>query len=264
MNPPLFRLYIDESGDHTTHNLEDPHRRYLALMGVWFEKQTHYLEFARSLRNLKESFFGFDPDSEPACLHRRDLINRSGAFSVLRDPRVRGEFDQRLIQTIAQAEFKMCCVAIDKLSHTDKSYRSVTDAYHYCLAVLLERYVDWLTQVGAHGDVMAESRGGAEDRALGEAYSTVLQRGTNLHPPSYFSGALTSSKLKLKKKLPPRPGLELADLLASPVRRQMIAERNGQQEKLDFGWSLLNTIFWKFHQRQSDGRVTGYGKVWLD
>jgi hypothetical protein len=33
-----YRLYVDESGNHTFTLLEDPARRYLALLGVWFQQ----------------------------------------------------------------------------------------------------------------------------------------------------------------------------------------------------------------------------------
>jgi hypothetical protein len=32
-----FRLYIDESGDHTFTLADDDNHRYLGLLGVWFD-----------------------------------------------------------------------------------------------------------------------------------------------------------------------------------------------------------------------------------
>jgi len=32
-----YRLYIDESGDHTYRDIEEPARRYLGLTGCWVE-----------------------------------------------------------------------------------------------------------------------------------------------------------------------------------------------------------------------------------
>ena len=40
------------------------------------------------------------------------------------------------------------------------------DPYHYCLAVMLERYVLFLERTKGIGDIMAESRGGKEDNRL--------------------------------------------------------------------------------------------------
>ena len=34
----MWRLYIDESGDHTYKHLDDPDKRYLGVTGVLFDK----------------------------------------------------------------------------------------------------------------------------------------------------------------------------------------------------------------------------------
>jgi len=44
-----YRLYIDESGDHTYNLLDDPSHRYLALLGVWFRLPDDYQDFADDL-----------------------------------------------------------------------------------------------------------------------------------------------------------------------------------------------------------------------
>ena len=44
---PRYRLYIDESGDHTYNKLDTVGHRYLALLGVWFRQSDDYLAFAR-------------------------------------------------------------------------------------------------------------------------------------------------------------------------------------------------------------------------
>ena len=79
---PRYRLYIDESGDHTYKKLDDIGHRYLALLGVWFRQQKDYLEFVHELEQFKENLFGERPDS-PVILHRTDIINRRGAFGIL-------------------------------------------------------------------------------------------------------------------------------------------------------------------------------------
>jgi len=77
--PARYRLYIDESGDHTYNLLDDPSHRYLALLGVWFRQADDYLAFADDLEGLKREMFGLCPDN-PVILHRSDIVNRKGAF----------------------------------------------------------------------------------------------------------------------------------------------------------------------------------------
>ena len=71
-----YRLYVDESGDHTYNLLDNPGHRYLALMGVWFRQLDHYVAFAENLEQFKREIFGPRPD-KPVILHRSDIINRN-------------------------------------------------------------------------------------------------------------------------------------------------------------------------------------------
>ena len=128
----------------------------------------------------------------------------------------------------------MTCVVIDKASHSTKTYRELFHPYHYCVAALLERFAGWLGLSEARGDVMAESRGAMEDKELQEAFEITLQKGTRFHAPEGFQKVLTSTKIKLKKKEHAIPGLELADLLAYPFKREMVAEQRGESPPADF------------------------------
>lgn len=259
-----FRLYVDESGDHTFNRADDDNHRYLGLLGVWFDSDTPYREFARALSDLKKEIFGWHPDDSPICFHRNDIVKRKDIFFRLREPEINKRFEGGLLKVIQEAQFCMACVVIDKASHRAKTYRKLFHPYHYCIATLLERYTGWLSQAGAEGDVVAESRGRNEDQELLEAFEITLQKGTLSHSPQDFQQVLTSIKIKLKKKENAIPGLELADLLAYPFKREMIAERRGECPPADFGSVLLDAARPKMNCQSSTGRVAGYGKVWLD
>ena len=74
-----FRLYIDESGDHTYHHLGTPEKRYLGLIGCFFSFD-QYPSFQEGLENLKRKHFSYDPDF-PLILHRKDLITDFSKFA---------------------------------------------------------------------------------------------------------------------------------------------------------------------------------------
>lgn len=242
-----FRLYIDESGDHTFKLADDDNHRYLGLLGIWFDVEGPYRAFADSLQALKRDIFGWHPDDQPICLHRKDVIERRGVFGRLRDPGLNARFEERLSEVIRSSQFHMTCVVIDKAAHRTKAYSDRFHPYHFCVAALLERYAGWLKHGEAQGDVMAESRGRTEDRELAEAFENAL------HSAEQLQGVLTSRKIKLKKKEHAIAGLELADLLAYPFKREMVAERRGKTAPADFSASILEIA----------RKVAGYGKVWL-
>lgn len=258
-----YRLYIDESGDHGFNLVHQREHRYLALLGIWFEVGDSYNHFAQRLQALKDRVFSPRPD-DPICLHRMDIVYRKGPFGILRNPELASTFDRGLLELVTTAEFVMTCVLIDKKEHGTKTYRRLFHPYHYSLAVLLERYAGWLEMKNAEGDVMAESRGRTEDRQLREAFGRTYGSGTQFHSAGRFQRVLTSKKIKLKKKQHNIPGLQLADLLAHPVRREMIAQdQKRMNPKGDFGARLVEAARSKFNRHTSSGKVTGYGKVFL-
>ncbi len=259
--PARYRLYIDESGDHACNLLDEPAHRYLALLGVWF-RQEDYNAFADDLDRFKRDIWGPRPD-KPVILHRTEIINRKGAFGVLREPDARAKFDDGLLNLIARAQFRMACVVIDKLAHSDR-HSSPFHPYHYCLAAMLDRYSGWLNFKNAVGDVMAESRGGEEDLQLGQAYRRAYESGTLMFGHEHHQRALTSHDIKIQPRSANVPGLQLADVLAHPVKQICLAEKGRVPPMGDvFGKRVLQAVAGKFNCREGTGRVEGYGKVYL-
>lgn len=212
-----FRLYVDESGDHTYKNLEDIRRRYLGLIGVAIEFEYYRNEFQPRLEALKQSHFPHDPD-EPLILHREDLYNRRHAFGVLADPARNSAWERDFIDFVRTARFRLFTVVIDKKAHKERYGNAAAHPYHLCLTFLLERYRGYLMYVGGKGDVLAESRGAKEDLALKAVYQEVWREGTFYISPREFQKVLTTSQLKVKGKKENIAGLQLADLLAHPAK----------------------------------------------
>ena len=257
-----YRLYIDESGDHTYKLLDDPSRQYLALLGVWFQQAKDYVEFADHLERFKRTIFGPRPD-KPVVLHRSKIINRKGPFGMLCDPQVRKRFDAALIEVIGRAHFRMVCVIIDKQMHLAR-YASPFHPYHYCLAAMLDRYSGWLNYKNCVGDVMAESRGHEEDLQLEQAYRRVYESGTLMFSYEHHQKVLTSKDIKLKPKTANIAGLQLADVLAHPVKQVLLLEKGKIADSGEtFGRQIYEAAKEKFNVNALTGQVEGYGKIWL-
>lgn len=250
-----FRLYVDESGDHALRLADNDNHRYLGLLGLWFETGDPYRCFARELEDLKEEIFGPHPDDDLICLHRKDIVERRGVFGRLRDRDLNARFERGLIDLIERARFHLGCVVLDKLEQGDRLLRERSHPYHDCLAALLERYTCWLDSQGLKGDVMAESRGSKEDQQLQLEFRRTLENGTRFLPPEVFRGTLTSTKIKLKKKEHAVAGLQLADLLAYPFKREIVALRRGAEAPRDFSAAVLDAARAKFLEG---------GAVWLE
>lgn len=261
---PQYRLYIDESGDHTLQFAGDDNRRYLGLIGIWFDLGEPYRAFARSLRELKDGVFGPHPDDDRICLHRKDIVERRGIFGRLRDPALNQRFERELLDLVEKASFRMSCVVVDKSLYLSKAEKKMFNPYHSCIEALLERYGGWLDQIGAKGDVMAESRGSKEDQQLRHEFESTVAEGASRHSAEWFQRVLTSSKIKLKKKEHDIAGLQLADLLAYPLKREIVAEQRRELIRRDFSSRLLEAARPKMSCQPGGGGISGYGKVWLE
>ncbi|MES1241988.1 MAG: DUF3800 domain-containing protein [Acidobacteriota bacterium] len=246
---------MDESGDHTLQLADNDNHRYLGLLGLWFETGDPYRGFAGELEALKEEIFGPHPDDDPICLHRKDIVERRGIFGRLRDRDLNARFELGLIDLVSRARFNLACVVLDKLEHGDRLLRERSHPYHDCLAALLERYAGWLDSQELKGDVIAESRGSKEDQQLQQEFRRTLENGTRFLPPEIFRSTLTSTKIKLKKKEHAVAGLQLADLLAYPFKREIVAHRRGAEAPKDFSAAVLNA---------ARAQILEGGVVWLE
>jgi len=259
--PPRYRLYIDESGDHAYNLLDELPHRYLALLGVWFRQEDDYINFADNLERFKRDIFGPRPD-KPVILHRSEIINRKGPFGILCNPDIRMKFNSGLLDIISQARFYMVCVLIDKKKHLDK-YASPFHPYHYCLAAMLDRFSGWLNYKNVIGDVMAESRGREEDLQLKQAYRRVYESGTLMFDYVHHQRVLTSREIKIRPKISNIAGLQLADILAHPVKQTMLIEKNVSDTIGEFGSRIYSFVKSKFNCNILTEQVNGYGKIWL-
>lgn len=259
---PRYRLYIDESGDHTYSKIDTVAHRYLALLGVWFQLGDDYNAFVNDLEQLKEGLFGKRPDN-PVVLHRSEIVNRKGAFGILCDEDKQRRFDAGLLEIISRARFKMICIVLDKLEHKNR-YAYPFHPYHYCLAAMLERYSGWLNYKNNRGDVMAESRGREEDLQLKQAYRRVYESGTQYYSHEQHQRALTSKEIKIKSKQANIAGLQLADILAYPVKQALLLDRKLITDPGDvFGKKVYGAVEAKFNRNEWRGHVEGYGFKWL-
>lgn len=256
-----YRLYLDESGDHVFREVDEPQHRFLCLLGCWF-RNPEYVRFHEALEALKASHLPHHPD-DPVVLHREDMINARKAFKNLREEALRDRFDADMLKVIAEADFRVVAVVVDKKSLREAYGEAAAHPYHLGLGFLLQRYAGYLNHINRVGDVMAESRGGTEDRLLKESYTRVYERGTwGVMPAHAFQSALTSGQLKLKQKSANVAGLQLADLLGHPVK-QWVLRHYGlvSQNCAPFAMRLMDVVEPKLNRHLYKDRLEGYGFV---
>jgi len=211
------------------------------------------------MEEIKRKYFRTHPD-EPIIFHRKEMINAHPPFEELKDPNTREEFDRDLLLLMTHWEYTVISVCLDKKKHKETYSTWRYDPYHYCLAVLLERFVFYLNRNSGHGDAMAESRGGKEDRRLKDSFERLWQNGTDYVGPEQFQASFTSRQLKVKTKANNIAGLQLCDLIAHPSRNEILKEQGLFSGNISpFGAQVIKLLQTKYDQEG----IRCFGKKFL-
>lgn len=257
-----YRLYIDEVGNSDLGSSSNPNHRYLSLTGIIIELEYVSRTVFPTVEELKQKYFDSHPD-EPIILHRKELVNKKHPFESLQNPDTEKCFNQDLLNLLQDLDYAVISVVIDKQEHQERYSVWRFDPYHYCLAVMIERYVFWLKDRNAVGDVMAESRGGKEDKRLKDSFEGVYTKGTVFVPAEIFITHLTSKQLKVKPKSNNIAGLQLADLIAHPSQRVILSYKGHQPLPDNFGGEIGKILVNCKYIRSSSGKLDGWGRKWL-
>jgi hypothetical protein len=260
----LYRVYIDEVGNHDMEHADDPNQRFLGLTGVIVESQEMLHIIRPEMEQLKARFFQTDPD-EPVIFHRKEMVNRRWPFKTLLDPEIEKQFNATLLECLRRWNFQVVTVVIDKLTHRERYVTWLYHPYHYCLKILLERYILFLDHGNHRGDVMVESRGGKEDHKLKKSYTRLYYEGTDYVSAQKWQARLTSKELKVKPKKANIQGLQLADIIAHPSNREILRENRFIDDPRHIFGDLICEILGKdkYLRNRRNGQIEGYGKKLL-
>jgi hypothetical protein len=239
----MRHLYLDESGDHSLRVI-DPQYPVFVLGGVIVESGCAAEEMAAALRLFKTDVFG----RADVALHTADIVRQRGPYSILVEPERRRLFHERLNSLMRRLDYSVIACAIRKDAHVEAYGDAAIDPYALSLNVLVERICFALTDVGdSHpGAIVAERRDQTLDAALLDAWRHLRERGS-----TYLRGRVIRervSKLRLESKQAGIPGLELADLVVSPIGR-FVAGKSTRED-----WTIVES---KLRRRNGDYRGAG-------
>lgn len=272
---PVYRLYIDEVGHASLKIGLNEEERYLCLTGVACQLSHVQAAIQPQMEHLKRFFVraaqapsGWqDPDEQPAVaklvvFHRKEMVTCAYPFQALAKPEIRAAFDLELLGCLTAWDYTVFSVVIDK-EQLQAQYYYPMHPYHFALEILLERYVRWLERKASVGDVMAEGRGGNEDRLLKEHYRQLYENGTGYVGRDKLLARLTSRELKVKKKGENIAGLQLAEFLVRPCYYAALARRKGIALPANFGGQIEAIVEQSKYYRDERGTVVGYGRKWF-
>ena len=249
-----YRVYIDESGDHTFNAVEHPTRRYLGLTAVVFRKSDYSPTVPRNLEDLKSRHFPYDVD-RPFSLIRSAIKQGRSHFWVLRDPGKRGRWEVDLLQFLTYCSMQVFTVVYDKLSHSTHNPVAAQVPYHVSLALLLEAVARWLSvQNNGVADIMLESRNRTLDGQLRAVYQDLRNLGTDAITPTHLKTVYPANELLFGTKEQNIAGLQIADLLAAEQKMLTVLETGGADhvEISSFGQKINYAVA---HKVNAEGRL---------
>jgi hypothetical protein len=237
-------IFLDESGDH---NLEIIDQQYpvFVLAGAVFDYEYYIKKVKGKIKKFKKDLF----QNDKIILHTADIYRNKNGFEKMKDEKFRNKFYHKLNKLIHEIDFKIIACAIKKEKHFKKYGINALDPYLLSLEFVVERFIFSLDSCKERGVIVAESRNRQLDNQLELAWMNLKIKGTKYIEPSRITDKIKDFKIISKSKR--IGGLEIADLVASPIGRNIIGKKN----KEDF-----NIIKSKF-RRNNQGHILGHGLV---
>lgn len=163
----------------------------------------------------------------------------------------RERFYAELNGLMQSLDYKVVACAIKKDKHFAQYRSAALDPYMFSLDVLVERFYMELGSERGGGVIVAEKRNPSLDRELESAWADLQVQGTDYVLASNVRQRIRG--LHLRDKKDNIPGLQLADLVVSPIGRFVLGKRTHK----DF--EIVQSKF----RRNPAGSYLGWGLVVL-
>ena len=241
-------LYLDESGDHDLKRI-DPSYPVFVLGGVIVD-DIDLPVIEKELDRLKTSWFG----TSNVVLHTADIVRNKTHFTRFKDAVLRARFFRDLNELVSDLNLEILACAIHKIMHRNQYGPQAWDPYMYALRVLVERFCLELGDVHYGGRMIAERRSKPLDRDFMFAWNDLKARGTAYVKPGAITHRISSCVLEHKSQN--MAGLQLADLVVSPIGRHLIKKTN--TGILDFYPTIYEKLI-----KGVNGDALGHGLVMI-
>lgn len=239
-------MFLDESGDHNL-SIIDPQYPLFVLGGVIVDKDYAEGELTEKLAAFKRELFGRDD----LILHTADITRNRNGFERLKEPAFRQRFYERLNVLMGELRYSVVACAIRKDEHLSRYGVAALDPYLLSLDVLVERFCMDVGNLESGGLIVAERRDATLDHELDLAWLNLKIQGTRFMQAQQVERRILA--LNLRDKKANLAGLQLADLVVTPIGRKVL----GKTVKED-----CQIVEQKF-RRSPKGKIDGYGLVVL-
>jgi len=239
-------LFLDESGDHNL-SVIDPQYPMFVLGGVIMDQAYAEGPLTDAMNAFKREMFG----RTDIVLHTADITRNRNGFERLQDPLFRKRFCECLNSLMSDLRYTVVACAIRKNDHLARYGVAALDPYLLSLDVLVERFCFDIGRIAGRGVIVAEKRDPTWDRQLELALLNLKIQGTHYLRATVVEQRIVA--LNLRAKQDNIAGLQLADLVVSPIGRHLLGKPDNDD------WRIVNSKL----RRSRAGKVEGYGLVVL-
>lgn len=235
-----YIVYVDESGDHSLTSINSQNPVFVLAFCI-FEKTVYRDNIVPAVQRLKFDFWGHDC----VVLHGHEIRKAHGDFNILQNTTVRLAFLERFNELIGSLPFTVIAAVIDKQKHISR-YITPANPYEIALTFCMERLQRWLTENGQQDKlthVIVECRGRTEDATLELEFRRISDGKNRV-------GKMSNLDIRFMDKKNNSTGLQLADLVAHPIGRHVINQKQSNR-----AYELIEPKF----RRGPSGMITGYG-----
>ena len=234
-----YIVFVDESGDHSLTSIDRSYPIFV-LAFCLFEKKHYAEEVTPATLKFKFKYFGHDQ----VILHENDIRKARGVFNILQNANVRSVFMDDLNALVEQSNFVLTASVIKK-DKLNTKYSDPDNPYHIAMALGLERIYLHLESLGCKTGtthLLFESRGLKEDKDLELEFRRVCDNNR--------TKKILPFEIILADKRSNSAGLQIADLIARPIGRQIL-----KPEQPNRAYEIIEKKF----RRNLKGNLNGWG-----
>jgi hypothetical protein len=238
-------MYLDESGNHSL-TTPDPDYPLFVLGGIVTDEDYAAGVIEPRVRQLKLELFGRDD----LVLHTADIARNRNGFERLRDAEFRERFYRATNRLMSELEYTVVACVVRKDEHLAAYGMAAVDPYLLSLDILVERFYFEIGDSPGGGIIYSEKRSPVLDRELDIAWLNLKIQGTRRVQAIKLNERIVG--LQTRSKRDNVAGLQLADLVVSPIGRHVLGKAAHQD------WRIVES---KLRRRR--GTYEGEGLVIL-
>ena len=235
-------LFLDESGDHNLVAIDDNYPVFV-LGGVIVDADYARGPLTEAINQFKYELFG----RTDLVLHTADIVRNRNGFEKLRNVDFRTHFYNELNSLLRNLRYEVVACAFHKRSYRERYGVNAISPYSLGLTVMVEVFCDAARPDADGGTVIIEKRGEPLDRDVEESWRMLRANGSRYAEAAMIRSTIAALELRDKKEN--LAGLQLADLVTSPIGRHIL----GKPDKED--WQIVQEKF----RRGPDDQTDEYG-----